>query len=137
MQGSLWISLLRRIPPAMHDQLILTPLAGSEIMVTKLIHFDENFLIFRGRLAGTTDAGRIIMLPYEQMLSVAFNRPLPEAEIDKIFGTASATETAEKPSEQPEVAAEPAAPEVQAGAPPPEAAPPPPVTSPAPPASST
>ncbi len=86
MHRELWTTLIRRIPVKYHDHLILVMVTGTEIMVTRFIRLEEDFLIFRGRLAGTTDDGRIIMIPYHQINNIAFNRPLLESELQQIFG---------------------------------------------------
>ena len=64
MQESLWSTLLRRIPPAKHDILIVVTAAGVELMIKKIIRLDEDFVILRGRLAGSSDQNRIVILPY-------------------------------------------------------------------------
>ena len=86
MQESLWSTLLRRIPPAKHDILIVVTAAGVELMIKKIIRLDEDFVILRGRLAGSSDQNRIVILPYTQIDNVAFGVMLPEAEIQAIFG---------------------------------------------------
>jgi hypothetical protein len=86
MQGELWQAVLRRIPAAKHDSLIVVTASGVELMVNKILRVDEHYLLLRARLAGATDSGRIIVLPYEQIENVAFGKILPEAEIQSMFG---------------------------------------------------
>jgi len=61
---------------------------GLEVVVQQLLHLDDEFIVLRGRTAGTNDSGRIVILPYGQLVSVAFNRALTADEIQAIFGIA-------------------------------------------------
>jgi hypothetical protein len=86
MQAAAWIGLLRRIPESLHDALALTLTTGSEVVVQQLVKLDGECLILRGRMAGTQDSGRIVMLPYCNLVAVNITRPLGEPEIEAIFG---------------------------------------------------
>jgi hypothetical protein len=90
MQGSQWVSLLQRLPPAKHSMLVVVTTTGMELMVQRIFRLEEDFFILRARLAGSSDAGRIILLPYDQLNSIAFNAILPEAEVEAIFGECDA-----------------------------------------------
>jgi hypothetical protein len=89
MQGNSWIAFFRRVPVNLHDSLAITVTTGSEIVIQSIVRLDEDFAIFRGRLAGTQDNGRIVILPYTQLVSVAFNRHLKDADVEVIFGAAT------------------------------------------------
>jgi hypothetical protein len=84
--ASLWKTLLERIPPARHDILVLVTSAGIELMVKKIVRLDDDFVVVRGRLAGSSDQHRIAMLPYAQIDNVAFSVMVPDQEIQAIFG---------------------------------------------------
>jgi hypothetical protein len=86
MQGSSWIALFRRIPTNLHDGLILTLTTGGEVVIQQLIKLDADVLILRGRMAGTQDSGRIIVLPYNQLIAINFTRRLSEKDVTAIFG---------------------------------------------------
>src|ERR1043166_1073690 len=88
MQGSSWIALFRRIPTSLHDGLILTLTTGGEVVIQQLIKLDADVLILRGRMAGTQDSGRIIVLPYNQLIAINFTRRLSEKDVTAIFGKA-------------------------------------------------
>src|SRR5262249_31793327 len=89
MLGSSWIDLLKRIPPAKQGLLIVVTASGLEFMVQKIIGLDRDFVILRGRLAGSSAQGRPIMLPYAQIDNLAFNAILPEGEVCAMFGIAA------------------------------------------------
>jgi hypothetical protein len=93
MQGPSWIALLERIPVKLHDTLALTLVTGAEIMMQSLLRLESDFAIIRGRMAGSIDAGRVIILPYDQIVNLAFTKRMLEPEVQAVFG-----ETLESPS---------------------------------------
>ncbi len=86
MQASAWIGLLRRIPPEQHDSLVLMTSMGMEISLQVVIRTDEDFLVIRGRLAGTTDTGRVFFVPYDQINYLGYHKEVSEAKIRALFG---------------------------------------------------
>ncbi len=70
MQGSAWIALFRRIPPNLHDGLMLTLTTGAEIVVQRFVMLEPDYAILCGRMAGTQDNGRIVLLPYSNLVAV-------------------------------------------------------------------
>jgi len=107
MKGSAWVGLIRRIPEAQQDNLVAITATGAEIMVQKILVMDEEFIIFRGRPAGSTEAPRILFMPFDQLNHMAFNKPLQEAEIKKMFGSETvAPEAPAKAPPAPPIAAE-------------------------------
>ncbi len=86
MQGSAWIDLLRRIPAELHDALAFGLVTGEEVVVQQLLKLESDFVIVRGRMAGTTVEGRLMMVPYAHMALVAFNKQLAEPDVQAMFG---------------------------------------------------
>ncbi len=86
MQGASWITLFRRIPANLHDGLALTLTTGSEVVVQRLVKLDAEVIILRGRMAGTQDSGRLVVLPYSQLVAINFARRLTDADVEAIFG---------------------------------------------------
>ena len=93
-----WIAMFRRIPTSLHEVLALGLTTGAEIVVQKIVKLEPDFMIIRGRLAGTQDAGRIVMIPYSQLTFVALLRDLKEVEIESIFGKGAPSVATELPS---------------------------------------
>src|SRR5688572_3720097 len=85
MQSSAWIDLIRRVPARLHNAISFITVNG-EIMAQDILRFDDTFILLRGRMAGTQDAGRIIVLPFDQIVNLALNKPLKAKEVDEIFG---------------------------------------------------
>ncbi len=92
-----WIAMFRRIPINLHDVLTLGMTTGVEIVIQKIVKLEPDFMIIRGRLAGTQDSGRIVMIPYAQLTFVAVVRDLKEEEIESIFGKGAAAVVADLP----------------------------------------
>lgn len=86
MHGPSWIALLRRIPVQYHDSLAFALVTGGEIVVQSLLRLEREFVIMRGRMTGSTDVGRIVILPYSQIVNLAFQRRMTEPEVQAIFG---------------------------------------------------
>jgi hypothetical protein len=93
MQNSSWIALVRLIPAALHNQLALVTTIGLEIAVQDVFRLEEEYMVVRGRLAGTTDSGRIFLVPYDQVNFIGLQKMLKEQEIEALFnGTYGAAE---------------------------------------------
>jgi hypothetical protein len=92
MQNHDWIELFRRIPEAQHNILVLTTHSGVDLSIEMIIRTELTFLVFRGRVCGQTDDGRVFFLPYHQIDFLQLNRTVKEAEIREFFG-----ETADAP----------------------------------------
>jgi hypothetical protein len=93
-----WIALFRRIPSDLHDTLALGMATGQEIVVQRIVRLDPDFMIIRGRLAGTQDAGRIVSIPYPQLSYVAIQRDLKDAEVEALFGKSDPAALASLPA---------------------------------------
>jgi hypothetical protein len=110
MQGAAWINLLRRIPANLHDALSLGLVTGSEVVVQQLIRMENDFVVVRGRMAGSTAEGRIMLVPYSHMALVALNRNMSEPDMQALLGGAETSEaTSDLPAASTEVPAAPPA----------------------------
>lgn len=128
MHAGEWIELFRRIPPVYHENLLLATAAGLEIAVQSILQYGTEHLLIRGRQGGTTDAGRVFCVPFDQINYVMFNREMKEAELREIFGdllSASKEPAADgSTAHLPDPDAAPPLQTPQADAPPPAAPPP-------------
>lgn len=86
MQGPSWIALLSRIPPKLHDSIALTLVTGAEIMMQSVLRLESDYAIIRGRMAGSTDAGKVLILPYDQLVNLFFIKRMLEPEVEAVFG---------------------------------------------------
>ena len=85
MQSSAWALLLRQVPLERQNNLMLVTSAGTEIAVQGILRIDHEFFAFKGRLAGSQDAGRLFFLPFNQIDYVGFQREIKEAEFHELF----------------------------------------------------
>src|SRR5262245_56543250 len=86
MQGAAWIALMQQIPESYHDKLTLVTVSGTEICLNVLVRLEDEYMLIRGRLAGTTDTGRAFFIPYDQITYLGFQQSIPEAELRAIYG---------------------------------------------------
>jgi hypothetical protein len=127
MNPAAWEALLRHIPREIHEKLMLVTASGTEITLQNLLRVDREFVVLRGRLAGTQDAGRVFFLPYAAIDYLGSQKGVKDAEYMEWFGSL-AVPTAAQP-ETPPAGAAPASAAVaatapEAGAAQPEPAPP-------------
>ncbi len=85
MPSAAWSRLLRLVPPKEQDGLMLVTCNHTEFAVQSILRFDPDFLVIKGRLAGSQDAGRIFFVPYEQIDHVGFYRAVKDAEFNEMF----------------------------------------------------
>jgi hypothetical protein len=90
MQSRAWIKLLQRIPPDRHDGLVLMTVTGTEISIQTIFRQEEDFLVLRGRMSGTTDDGRIFFIPYDQITYLGIVKAMRETEVHALLGGAPA-----------------------------------------------
>jgi hypothetical protein len=88
MQGRTWIKLLQRIPPEQHDTLAITTTTGTEISIQTVFRMEDDLMIIRGRMSGTTDLGRVFFIPYDQINYLTITREVRETEIRALLGDA-------------------------------------------------
>lgn len=86
MTGAGWVDLIRRIPTKLHNALSFATVNGMEVMAQDIMRLEETFIVLRGRMAGSQDAGQIIVLPFDQVVNLALNKPLKDTEVQAIFG---------------------------------------------------
>jgi hypothetical protein len=105
MQNATWVHLLRKVPAAMRQRLTVITNVGAEISIQDLVQMTDEYLVLRGRLAGTNDTGRLFLVPYSEITYVSSIIEMREEAIRAMFsgnGSAAATEetqAAETPAE--------------------------------------
>ena len=108
MDGAGWIKILRRIPAKLHNTISFAT-SGGEIMAQDILRIEKDFLLLRGRMAGSQDAGHIIVLPFAQIVNLTLNKALKEKEVHEVFGAtlpatpASAETTPHEDAEVPDL----------------------------------
>ncbi len=113
MHDSAWMKLLRHIPASEHSKLMLVTTCGTEITIQCVLRIDPECLALRGRLAGSTDAGRVFFVPYANIDYFGFQQPVKEAEFHEMFGNLEELSGGTSPESA--AASEPVAPSKQPG----------------------
>ena len=116
MNARTWIALFRHIPPEQQSQFSLLTANGMEISVQSFLRIEAEFLLVKGRLAASQDAGRVFFIPYANIDSFSFTNPVRETDVNDLFGTLTFDES--EPAAAPVSVSEPApvAPTAQATA---------------------
>src|SRR4051812_39738154 len=88
MRSAAWASLLRVIPPELTEKLMAVMTSGNEINISGVIRFEHDFMVVRGRLAGTTDDPSVVFVPYDQIDYMGFRVGVKDAELMTMFENA-------------------------------------------------
>jgi hypothetical protein len=119
MHRSVWVALLRHLPPELHDQIMLVTVGGTEIAIGGLLRIDREFVAIKGRLAGSQEMGRVFFIPFDHIDYFGFQKPLRETEFHELFDSLTIPDGEATgslpPAEEPAIFAEPA-PTAPAGA---------------------
>jgi hypothetical protein len=86
MQNDAWVKILRHIPAAEQGKLMLVTTSGTEIAVQCFLRIDPECLAFKGRLAGSTDGGRVFFIPYARIDYFGYQQPVKESDFQELFG---------------------------------------------------
>jgi len=90
-----WIELLAMVPENQQNSLVLTTLTGVDLNIETILRAEPSYLVFRGRVSGQTDDGRVFFLPYRQIDYLQINRQVKEEEVRRMYGdTTEAASTA-------------------------------------------
>ncbi len=87
MHNAAWVKLLSHIPASDQSKLMLVSTSGTEITIQCILRLDPECLALRGRLAGSTDSGRVFFIPYSHIDYFGFQQPLKESEFHELFGS--------------------------------------------------
>ena len=63
---------------------------GTEVTIQNIIRMEMDYVVVRGRLAGSSDAGRVFFVPYDQIHLVGFQKEVKEPVIRAFFGEGQA-----------------------------------------------
>lgn len=101
MQNPAWVALLRRFPVELHDSLALVLNTGAEIVLQSIPRIEREFVVVRGRMAGSLDAARIVIVPFDQIVYLAINKRMTEAEAQTFLGKPQALPAVPEEAEEP------------------------------------
>jgi hypothetical protein len=81
-----WLDVLKRIPAEEQDNLFFSIDSGTEISLQRILRFEEEFMLVRGRIGGTTDMGRVFVVPYSRIAFAMFNAEVLDEKLAEMFG---------------------------------------------------
>lgn len=99
MESMHWSTLLRKIPPEVHNQLSVNTVSGTEVIVQAFLGLEGECLAVKGRLAASQDAGRLYFIPFDQIDYIGFTRTVGEDEYRAWFGAPAAAPAASSTSD--------------------------------------
>lgn len=85
MHASGWIDLIHTIPADLHGSLTFLMQNRSEVNTQNVVRLEEQFIVCRGRFAGSTENGIIFFLPYDQIAAIVVNKPTKAEAVDAWF----------------------------------------------------
>jgi hypothetical protein len=98
MHSNAWVELLRQVPEKLHQNLLVMTAVGNEIAVQDIVQLGPEYVVIRGRLAGTSDLGRAFFVPFDRIIYIGFQKAVPPTELYGMYG---AVPPAPKPEPQP------------------------------------
>ncbi len=101
--------VLERIPVLELTKTVLQLRFNSAITIDVICRKEEDYLVVRGREAGTNDEGRLFFVPYEDVLYVKIDKVYKTADVKRMYGEKVTAEDEYDPFAQAEVTAAPAA----------------------------
>lgn len=86
MQAQTWIALFRHIRPEQQSLFTIITANGTEFTVQNFIRLEPEFMIVKGRLAASQDAGRVFFVPYDTIDSFSYTNPVRDSDVEEHFG---------------------------------------------------
>lgn len=86
MKREEWRKFFQDLPESEHELVIVGLTNGAEVAVQRIMKYFDSFMVVRGRLGGTDDAGHIFCLPYDNMEMVFFSRIQGDETVVAMFG---------------------------------------------------
>lgn len=81
-----WINIFKTVPENLHSKLMVTLVNGAEFTIETIFRYEANYILFRGRLSGTTDEGRTVFIPYDQICAIRIDALLTGATVMGFYG---------------------------------------------------
>ena len=87
MDDLAWVAILRQIPADKLNGFTIVLEGNIEITLQSLPRLDVEFAVFKGRLSGSQDAGRVFFVPYRRIVNLGTLHPIKDEDYDAIFQT--------------------------------------------------
>jgi len=86
MQRDTVYELITKIPKVDVTKTVLMLRFNASITLDLVVRYEEDYLVVRGREAGTNDDGRAFFVPYEEILFVKLDRTVKLSDLQKMYG---------------------------------------------------
>jgi hypothetical protein len=86
MNNAAWMELFQLVPAHLRHKVMLMTRTGVELAVQEFLRLEETYILIRGRVAGTSDTGRVFFVPYEQVCYAGFSHQMKREEVEAIYG---------------------------------------------------
>jgi hypothetical protein len=80
------LELIQKLPKHDHSKIMLVLTSGIGITIDVLFKIEPEYLVIRGREAGTSDENRAFFLPYGEIAYLKLERPVKLTELQKWYG---------------------------------------------------
>jgi len=78
--------ILDKIDPNNLGKTVLVLRHGAAVTIDSIARREEDYLVLRGRENGTTDEGRALFVPYDEVLYVKVDRVMRIEELKRMYG---------------------------------------------------
>ena len=95
-------AILDMMPPHDLTKVVLVLRFNTAITLDSVLRKETEYLVVRGREAGTNDEGRAFFVPFDDVLCVKLDRVVKASEVKRLYGETAVEETdltAPKPAE--------------------------------------
>jgi hypothetical protein len=89
------LTTVQKLTPDDRSKIMLVLRNGIGINVEVLFRTEPEYLVIRGREAGTTDENRAFFLPYEEIAYMKLERSVKLTDLQRMYGSASDALSAE------------------------------------------
>jgi hypothetical protein len=86
-------AILDKMPPHDLTKVVLILRFNTAITLDSVLRKEEEYVVVRGREAGTNDEGRAFFVPYDDVLCVKLDRVVKASEVKRLYGETVEEET--------------------------------------------
>ena len=86
MQRDAVYDLIKRITKEDISKTVLTLRFNSSVTLDTVVRFEAEYLVVRGREAGTNDDGRGFFIPYDDILFIKLDRLMRLSDFQRLYG---------------------------------------------------
>lgn len=85
MHNGAWETLLRHIPADLQNKFTIMTTSGTEITIQCLLRVEKELVVFKGRLSGSQDQGRLFFLSFQNIDYIGTLVAITDAQFAEVF----------------------------------------------------